>query len=231
MKVDARRATIVFQVTNRTNQTPFPHASVETTKPCPMKNTLKALAACTLFIASQVALLAAPPVSLPTPAKPIPTPPAHSQAGGVNATALQEFTISQTIVDVGTLSGTLTIESFIVDGGVIKAESTFTGKLTATDGTELASVSGVELLLPLTSTTGTTAENLHLELGSVSFAVGETNVTLAPILIDLDAESSSNKGFPRFLALASRTLDRERASLRQISHLLNLILRLAQDEA
>ena len=195
-----------------------------------MKNTLRSIAACAFLVISHLALIAAP-VSLPTQAKPVVVPPENANAGGVSATALQEFTIDQTILNVGTLSGTLSISGFVVDGGVIKADASFTGKLSATDGTELAAVSDVELLLPLTSTTGTTAETLHLELGSVSFDVGTTNVTLAPIVLDLTADSSSNPGFKRILALASRTLEREGASLRQISRLLNIALRLAEDEA
>ena len=195
-----------------------------------MKNTLRFFATFAFLFLGQLALLAAPPISLPTQAKPVVAPPDSSNAGGANATALQEFTIDQTILDVGTLSGTLSIFGFVVDGGVIKADAEFTGKLSAPDGTELATASDTELLLPLTSTEGTTSESLHLELGSVSFDVGTTNVTLAPIALDLTADSSTNKGFPRLLALASRTLDREGASLRQISRILNVILRLAADD-
>ena len=195
-----------------------------------MKNVLSFIAVCTVLVVSHVAVFAAP-VSLPTQAKPVVVPPENPNAGGASATVLQEFTIDQTILNVGTLSGTLSISGVVVDGGVIKADATFTGKLSATDGTELAAVTDVELLLPLTSTSGTTAEKLHLEFGSVSFDVGTTNVTIAPIVLDLTSESSSNPGFKRVLSLVSRTLQREGASLRQISHLLNIALRLAADEA
>jgi hypothetical protein len=160
---------------------------------------------------------------------PLPTPPAHSHAGGLHAATSLDVQVTEDIADVGTLTGTLTIDGFIVDGGVVKAEGTLTATITATDNTEVASVTDLEVTLPLTSTTGTTAEALHLELGSITVDVGGTSVTLDPVAIDLNAASSSSKAFSHLLTLASRTLDRETANLRQISRLLNLLLRLADN--
>jgi hypothetical protein len=163
---------------------------------------------------------------------PLPTPPDHSNAGGNQpaGTLSLVFNVAQAIANVGTLTGTLTVDGFIVDGGVIKAEGSLDATITDAAGTEVGSVTDLEVLLPLTSTTGTTSEVLLLTLGPVEVDVDGTVVTLAAITLEVDAEASSHRAFGRLLALVDRTLKREGASNRQISRLLNVILRFAKAE-
>ena len=173
------------------------------------------------FMALVAALLIGPATALLQAA-----PPADLPGGKPTLVTPLEIAVAET-VPAGTVTGTLTIEGFISDGGVLKAEASLDATLKDPAGVELAAVTDLAVLLPVISTEGTTPELLVLELGSVTVMIGTTPVALDPIVLEFDADSSQSPAFAHLLKLVDRTLNRATANQRQISNLLNTILRLS----
>lgn len=151
-------------------------------------------------------------------------PPTDGGQSASDATPLV-LDVTGTAPNGGTLSGELTIDEFVADGGVLKVEGTLDATITAADGTELTSVTDLAVTLAVVETNDSDSDSLVLELASSNVDINGTIIPLNDLTIEIAVDADSSKSLKRLVAQADRVLERNNANARQIARLLNVVLR------
>jgi len=146
--------------------------------------------------------------------------PLHADAAPKTAAAVP-LPVTGTIPDVGTFTGTFTLNEIVSQGGNLVAVGTLSGTLTNLAGGVIGTVTNLPIQLPLTATG--TCDILHLELGPLDLDLLGLVVHLDKIVLDIDAESGPGNLLGNLLCAVAHLLD-SNASGNALANLLNTIL-------
>ncbi len=142
--------------------------------------------------------------------------PAHAQTN-----PFQGIPVAGTIVNGGTLSGTLNVTSFTAQGGVMYAVGTLTGTLTDAAGNVIGTLTNQALQLPLSSASGT-CQILNLTLGPLDLNLLGLQVHLNQVVLNITAQSGPGNLLGNLLCAVAGLLDAN--NVNGIVRLLNQIL-------
>ena len=123
----------------------------------------------------------------------------------------------------GTFTGTLDIDRFVAQGGVLYAVGTLSGTLTDATETVIGTITDVPIRLPITDTAGSSCEILHLELGPLDLDLLGLRVHLNRVVLDITAEQGPGNLLGNLLCAVASLLD-SNGSLSAIVRHLNRIL-------
>jgi hypothetical protein len=149
-------------------------------------------------------------------------PPAR---GAAFANPLQSIPITAKQVTGGaTFSGLLNITSFAVNqAGNLVAIGNISGTLKDAAGNVIGTVTNVATTVPLT-VTNATCQILSLHVGAINLNLLGLNVALAPIDLNITAQSGPGNLLGNLLCAVAHLLDNTTASLQAIVAHLNSIL-------
>ena len=166
-----------------------------------------------ILLALLMVVLPAAIVAAPASAMPAVPPP----ASGSLTTA-----IMQVIPNIGTFTGSLTVNSFNLVNGVVNAVGTITGTLTNTAGGVVGTITNQAISIPLASFTGT-CTILTLHTGAIDLTLLGLNVSLSPIDLVITATAAPGNLLGNLLCAVAHLLD-SNGSLTAVTSLLNNIL-------
>ena len=123
---------------------------------------------------------------------------------------------------VGTFAGTATITRFINQNGVLTAVGTVSGTLTDAAGNTIGTLTNAPFQAPVTSASGT-CQILTLHIGAIHLDLLGLVVDLAPVDLNITAQSGSGNLLGNLLCAVAHLLD-SNASTGALANLLNHIL-------
>jgi hypothetical protein len=136
----------------------------------------------------------------------------------------QDIPVVGSIVGGGNFSGTLDIQRFVSRNGQLVAVGSLTGTLTDALGTVIGTVTNVAAQLPVTNAIGT-CQILQLDLGAIHLDLLGLVVDLAPVHLNITAQSGSGNLLGNLLCAVTNLLNGS-GPLGALSGLLNNILRI-----
>ena len=153
----------------------------------------------------------------------LPLRPAHAQPPAPpTATGTITVPVSGTTGTGATFTGTLTIEKFAVQDGVLVAVGKLTGTLRDAAGNVIGVVTDLVVNLPVTNVAGE-CPILHLEIGPIDLDLLGLVVHVDRIVVDITAEAGPGKLLGNLLCAVARLLDTN-AALTALAQLLNNLL-------
>jgi len=135
----------------------------------------------------------------------------------------QNIPIVGSIPGGSTFTGTLDINRFVAQGGVLYAIGTLSGTLTDALGNVLGTITDVPIRLPITDTAGSSCQILHLELGPLDLDLLGLQVHLNRVVLDITAQQGPGNLLGNLLCSLASILDAN-GSLNAIVRQLNQIL-------
>jgi hypothetical protein len=124
--------------------------------------------------------------------------------------------------DGGTFAGTLDITRFAVRNGEIVAIGTVSGTLSDLLGNVIGTVTGIPVAIPVADISGS-CDILNLDLGPLDLNLLGLEVHLAPVVLDIVAQSGAGNLLGNLLCAVASLLD-SNGALTAITLLLNQIL-------
>ncbi len=142
--------------------------------------------------------------------------PAHAQTN-----PFQGIPVAGTIVNGGTLTGTLNVTRFVAQGGVMYAVGTLSGTLTDAAGNLITTLTNQPVQLPITAASGS-CPILNLTLGPLDLTLLGLNVHLNQVVLNITATSGPGNLLGNLLCAVAGLLDAN--NVNGIVRLLNQIL-------
>ena len=139
----------------------------------------------------------------------------------LNHAAAQATTLKNIPVTAPNFNGTLNVTGFTHKGNQILANATLAGTLTKADGTTEAVTRN--LALPVTLNSGT-CDILKLSIGAIHLDLLGLVVDIAPINVDVTAQSGSGNLLGNLLCSVAKLLDNPGRNVGALVKLLNDIL-------